>query len=95
MYNIVVGVTKMGNIVPRAGMQPTYISGILGECVHATPCRLPDVTPIPTPTCVCSSLPQRSVQTTTISYVPIITLRQSSSFLVLFTKLANPAIPLI
>ena len=33
---------------------------------HSGPHRLPDVTTIPTPTCLCSSLPERSVQPTTL-----------------------------
>ena len=35
-----------------------------GPVCCITPCRFPDVTGIPTPTGLCSSLPQRSVQTT-------------------------------
>ena len=44
---IVVGGTKMGNIVLRAGLE-TRISGIPGQCATSTttPCRLPDVTTI-------------------------------------------------
>ena len=57
------GVVKMGNIVPKAGIAPTSLA-ILGQRDRITPCRLPDVTTIPTPSCVCSSLPQRSVQIT-------------------------------
>ena len=45
----------------------TYISGILGQCTTITPCnRLPDITTTPMSTCLCSSLPQRSVATTTM-----------------------------
>ena len=61
----VVGVTKTGNNVPR-GRTQFHIFGIPGQCATITPCRLPGVTTIRTPTCVCSSLPQRSVQTTTL-----------------------------
>ena len=43
----------------------THISGIPSQCATITS-RLPDVTTIPTPTYLCSSLPQRSVQTTTL-----------------------------
>ena len=49
------------------GETQSYISSILGQCATITPCRLPDVTTIPTPACLCNSLPQRSVQTTTLS----------------------------
>ena len=44
----------------------THISGIPGQGATITLNRLPDVTTIHIPTCVCGSLPQRSVQTTTI-----------------------------
>ena len=49
----VVGMTKMGNSVPRAGIEPP-ISGIPSQCATITPCRLPDVTTMPTPTPTCS-----------------------------------------
>ena len=49
LITFIMGVIKMGNIVPRATL---------------TQCRLPDVIPIPMPTCLYSCLPQRSVQTT-------------------------------
>ena len=39
---------------------------ILGQCVTITPCRLPDAIAIPMTTCLCGSLPQRSVKTTTL-----------------------------
>ena len=66
-----------GKYCTQSGTQ-THISGILDQCVTITPCRLPDVITIPTPTNVCSSLPQRSVQTTTpvshsTSYSQVIT----------------------
>ena len=55
---------KMGIIVSRVGLKPTSLA--FWACV------LPfhhvgflDVITIPVPTCLCSSLPQRSVQTTT------------------------------
>ena len=60
--NIVIGVMKMRNIVSRVGIKPTSLS----QCVTNTQCRLPDVTTIPTLTYLCSSLPQRSVQTITL-----------------------------
>ena len=49
--HIVVRVTKVGNTVPTLGLEPTY----LGQCAAITPCRLPDVTTVPMPTCLCSS----------------------------------------
>ena len=58
------GMMKMENVVSRAGIKPP-ISDILGQCSIITPLRLPDVITISTPTCLCSALPQRSVQTTT------------------------------
>ena len=60
-----VGVMKMGNSVSRAGIKPislVFWAMVLPFTQH----RLPDVTSIPMPTCLCSSLPQRSGQTTTI-----------------------------
>ena len=64
MTTSVVGLMKMGNIVPRAGTEPT--SGIVGQCATIAPYMLLDVSTVPTPTCLCSSLPQRAVQTTRI-----------------------------
>ena len=54
----VVHVMKMGNIVPRAG---------IASMLTITPSRLPDVTTVATTTCLCGSLPESSVQTTTIA----------------------------
>ena len=50
----------MGNIVPRAGIEHTSLA-----FRAITPCRLPDITTMPTLNCLCSSLPHNSVQTTT------------------------------
>ena len=61
----VVGVMKMGNIVHRVGIKPTSLE-FRASVTTITPCRLPDVATIPTPNCLCSSLPQRSMQTTTL-----------------------------
>ena len=44
----------------------THIPDIPGQCTTITPHKLPDVTTIPMPTCLCGSLLQRSVQTTTM-----------------------------
>ena len=71
-------VMKMENIMPRAGIKPTsltlwatvlpfhHLLGV-GRLRH----WVGDVTSIPTPTCLCSSLPQRSVQATTEYYTTI------------------------
>ena len=64
-HDNVVGVMKMGNIVPRAGLEPTS----LAFWVSVLPLDFPDVTTILTPTCLCSYLPQRSVQTTTTTLI--------------------------
>ena len=61
----VVGMMKIGNIVPRAGIK--YMSLTFWAIVlMVTPCRLPNVTTISTPACLCSSLPQWLVQTATL-----------------------------
>ena len=44
---VVVGVRKLGSIVPRAGIEPTS-PGIPGQCATITPHKLPDITTIPT-----------------------------------------------
>ena len=57
---IVMGVVIMGN-VPRAGIEPTSLAfqaSVLTITLHKAP------------TCLCGSLPQRSVQTTTYSNYP-------------------------
>ena len=59
------GEMKIGNIVPRAGIERTS-RAFQASSLTITPPRLPDVTTMPTPTCLCSSLPQRAVQTTTL-----------------------------
>ena len=58
------GVMKIENIVPRAGIELTSLA-FRGQCATITACRLCDGTTIPMPTCLCGSLPQRSVPTTT------------------------------
>ena len=52
----VMGVMKMGNTMPIAGLEPTYPA----FWASVPPCRLPDVTMISMPTCLCRSFPQRS-----------------------------------
>ena len=56
----VVGEMKFGNVV--VSWNQTQISGTPGQSSHHIGLR--DVTTIPTPTCLCSSLSQRSDQTT-------------------------------
>ena len=56
MATSVVAAMKMGNIVPRVEIEPT--SGILGQQATSAPCKLPDVTTLPTTPC--TSLPERS-----------------------------------
>ena len=60
----VVGVMKMGNTVPRAGLEPTSLA-LRASVLPLHHIGFPDVTTILTPTCLCGSLPQRSVHTTT------------------------------
>ena len=55
-YLDIMGVMKMGNIVPRVVIEPTS-SGILRQCATISPYRVPDVTIIPTSTYLFSSLP--------------------------------------
>ena len=38
--NIVAGVTKMGNIVPRAAIEPTFLA-FQANVLSITPCRFP------------------------------------------------------
>ena len=63
----VVGGTTMGNIVHRAGFEPTSLA-FRASVLPLYYVGFTDVTTIPTPACLCGSLPQRSVQTTTIAY---------------------------
>ena len=60
-----VGVTKMGNIVPRMGIEPTCLVFQV-RVLTITPPRLPDITILPTSTRLCGSLLEMSVQTTTV-----------------------------
>ena len=71
---------KMGNTVPRAGIEPTSLA-FQASVLPFTPCKVPDVTTIPTPTCLCRSLPQRSVQATTLEslLMPTITFIQATA----------------
>ena len=65
MATSVVGVMKMGNIVPIAGLEPTS-PGFRATVLPFHHVGFPDVTTKSTPTCLCSSVPQMSVQTTTV-----------------------------
>ena len=64
----VMRVMKMGNIVPRAGLEPTSLAfrASVPPLHHV---GFPGVTTTPTPTCLCSSLPQRSEQTATLLWM--------------------------
>ena len=53
MATSVMGVMKMGNIVPTAGIEPTSLA-FRASVLTITPHRIPDVTTIPTPTYLCS-----------------------------------------
>ena len=59
------GGMKMGNIVSRAGIEPTSFA-FWASVLTISPSRLPDVTTLPIPTCLGGTLPEMSVQTTTI-----------------------------
>ena len=65
IHTCVMGVMVMGNITPTAGIKPTFLVLSASVLTIITPCRLSDVTTLHTPTCPCSSFPQRSAQTTT------------------------------
>ena len=55
---------KMGNIVSRAKLEPTSLV-FRASVLPLHHISFPNVTTIPTPTCLCNSLFQRSMQTTT------------------------------
>ena len=55
---------KMGNIAPRAGIEPASLA-FQASLLTITQHSLVDITILATPTCLCSSLPERSVHTTT------------------------------
>ena len=59
------GVMKMGNIVPGAGIEAIFIT-FHASVLTNTPPRLPYVAIAPTPTCLGSSLPESSVKITTL-----------------------------
>ena len=49
---------KMGNIVPRAGIEPTSLA-FRASVLTISPRSLSNMSHIPVPTCLCSSLPER------------------------------------
>ena len=57
------GVMKMGNSVYRAAIEPTSLAFRASVLTITSP-RLPDIITLYTPTCLCGSLPEKSVQTT-------------------------------
>ena len=65
IQHIVVGVMKIRYIAPREGIEHTSLAFRVIVLTALRP-MLPDVTTLPTPTSLYSSLPQRSMQTTTI-----------------------------
>ena len=71
MAMIVVDRIKMGNIMRRAGTKATAVAFQAGVLTKKPP-RLPDVTTLPMPVCLCScsSLPDMAVQSTTILSLP-------------------------
>ena len=85
LYRIMVTATsvmaemKTGNIGPRMGIEPTSLAFWASVIPSHHVGSLMSLITIPTPTCLCSSLPQRSVRTTTIwikvSNVPSISSR--------------------
>ena len=65
METSVMMVMKMGNIVPRTGIEPITSLAFQASVLTITPLRLPDVTTRPThDTCLRGSLPERSVHIT-------------------------------
>ena len=68
MATSVVGVMKMGIIVPRAGLEPTSLA-FRASVLLLHHVGFLYVIAIPMPTCLYSSLPQRSVHITTILYI--------------------------
>ena len=68
MYIFVMGVMKMGNFVPRAWIELKSLA-FWTSMLTITPHMFPDVTTVPMPTYLCSSLPERLVQTTTYVYI--------------------------
>ena len=66
----VMGVMKIGNIVHRAEIELTSLEFWV-SVLPSHHVGFPDVTIIPTPSCLCSSVPQRSLQITTLVAVKV------------------------
>ena len=77
MATSVMGVMKMENIVPRVGLKPTSLA-FWASVLSFQTCRLPDLTTMHMSSCLCGSLPQRSVQTTIILYLVSMSLNYMS-----------------
>ena len=60
-----VRILRMGNIARRVGIEPIPLA-FWTSMLTITPHRLPNVITLPTPACICDSLPERQVQTTTM-----------------------------
>ena len=58
---------KIGNTVPRARIKPISLA-FQASVLTITSHKFPGVTTIPRPTCLCSYLPQKSVQATYYIY---------------------------
>ena len=65
-------VMKMGNGAPKEGFELTPLA-FWASVLTITPHRLPDITTIPTPICLCGSQPKRSAYTTIKSRIGIYT----------------------
>ena len=61
---------KMGNNVRRIGIEPTSFA-LYASSLSITPSRLPDITTLSTPSCLCGSLPESSVQTISTTHIPL------------------------
>ena len=83
----------IGNIAPSAGIEPTSLVSS-AHVLTIIPSRLPGITTLLMPNCLCSSLPQRSVQNTTLLnrnsclkikdfYLTVIFILTNSTFLVM------------
>ena len=68
MHTSVVGQIEMVSIVPSAGIEPTSLA-VQASVLIISPPGLPYVTIVPMSTHICSSLFERSVQTTIYVYV--------------------------
>ena len=66
METHVMGIMKNANMAPEAGIEPTSLA-IRASVLIITPPRFPYVNTILTPACICSSLPGRLVQNTTLA----------------------------